>query len=266
MRVGIYYIAEKVRDEAIVTALCEKISLRGSEAVVFRSAEEIGGVDRLIVLGGDGTILRAAGRTSELGIPLVGVNYGTLGFLTEFEREDAPLSVDLALDGACPIVSHSMLEIELNGQKTHCLNELMLQRGVSARREIRIATIAVRIDGSFAGNFRADGLIVSTPTGSTAYSLSAGGSIMAPDCRTFMLTPVCAFSLKSRPIAYSDQSTLSFEFSEGQDGMMAYGDGKFLGEVRANDRLIVRKSSRSAQFLTRDRNGFFRRLTEKISY
>ena len=114
------------------------------------------------------------------------------------------------------------------------------------------------------GDFVADGLIVATPTGSTAYSLSAGGSIATPDCGIFLLTPVCAFSLKSRPIICPDSSLLSFGISEG-DFLMAYGDGVFLGKVGAEDRITVKKADRSARFLTRDIRGFFARLTKKIN-
>ncbi|MBO5045896.1 MAG: NAD(+)/NADH kinase [Clostridia bacterium] len=266
MKVGIFYKENKVRDESVIVHISQLIDRRGSKAVVFRSAEEIDGVDRLLVLGGDGTVLSAAKAASKTGVPIVGINYGTLGFLTEFERNEIENAVDLILDEECAVVSHAMLEVDLNGVKTHCLNEMTLHRNISAKKDVQIATITVKIDGSSAGDFRADGLIVCTPTGSTAYSLSAGGSIMTPDCPTFMITPLCAFSLKSRPIAYSDNSTLSFEFPSHLGSLILYGDGKFLGEVKGDDALIVRKSNRVVRFLTKDRNGFFRRLTEKISY
>lgn len=264
MRVGIFYKEKKVRNNEVASELAEEISRRGNKAVIFRSAEEIDGVDRLIVLGGDGTILSAARVTSEKDIPVVGVNFGTRGFLTEFERNDCMQAVSLALDPDCITISRSMLEVELNGQKTHCLNEMLLHRRMSDHSGAQIATFFVDIDGSDAGELRADGLIVCTPTGSTAYSLSAGGNILAPDCAAFLITPVCAFSLRSRPIAYSDRCTLSFRFLKEEPKLELYGDGKFLGEVGAEDKIFVRKSPRSATFLTRDKHAFFRRITEKI--
>ncbi len=264
MKVGIFYKEKKVPDQTVVTELSEEISRRKNEAVIFRSPEEIAGVDRLIVLGGDGTILNAAHASSEQKIPLVGVNFGTRGFLTEFEREDYMQAVSLALDPACPVVRRSMLELDFNGVKTHCLNEMLLHRRVSGKPNAQIATFCVDIDGSDAGELRADGLIVCTPTGSTAYSLSAGGNILAPDCAAFLITPVCAFSLRSRPIAYSDSCTLSFRFTDRDCTLELYGDGKFIGEASANDTLTVRKSPRCTAFLTRDKNGFFRKITEKI--
>ena len=109
----------------------------------------------------------------------------------------------------------------------------------------------------------ADGLIVATPTGSTAYSLSAGGSILTPDCAAFLLTPVCSFSMKARPTVFPDTGELGFTLAE-HDALMAYGDGEFLGSVTASTVLSVKRSCRTAKFLTRDPKGFFLKLTEKL--
>ena len=157
-----------------------------------------------------------------------------------------------------------MLEVDLNGMRSHCLNELSMLRPVTEAGENRVIKISIAIDGSSAGEIVADGLIVTTPTGSTAYSLSAGGCIMTPDVESFLLTPVCAFSMRSRPIACSDRSAISFAVEQGTE-LMLFGDGAFLGSAGAGDKLTVRKSERFATFLTRDKRGFFRRLTGKIN-
>ena len=167
------------------------------------------------------------------------------------------------LDERCARLQRSMLEAELNGKTFDCLNELALLHPVAPGRSNKVVRIAVTIDGSHAGEFVADGLIVSTPTGSTAYSLSAGGSIMTPDCETFQLTPVCAFSMRSRPIAYSDKSELGFSLLRGE--VVLYGDGVYLGQAGAGDTLSVRKSARSVTFLTRGLSEYFRRMTEKLN-
>ena len=261
MNIGIYFNRDQVREE-VARRLAALVFAAGHTAALFSDLDEIDG-DRLIVLGGDGTMLRAAKRASERGIPVAGVNFGRLGFLTEFEREEAERVVPLVLDERCAILRRAMLEVELNGQKFDCLNELALLHPVAPERDNRVVTISVTIDGSHAGEFVADGLIVTTPTGSTAYSLSAGGSIMTPDCETFQLTPVCAFSMRSRPIAYSNRSELGFSLPRGD--LVLYGDGVYLGKAGADDRLAVRKSARSAAFLTRGLSEYFRRLTEKIN-
>ena len=260
MRIGIYYNVAREIAESFRACLQKS----GAEVKILTRDEEICECDRMIVLGGDGTILHAAKRAATWGIPLVGVNYGRLGFLTEFEQDETDSLIELILDENCPCIERTMLEITLNGTSCLCLNELALLREISPERANRVESVAVRLNGSKAGDFVADGLIVATPTGSTAYSLSAGGSIATPDCGIFLLTPVCAFSLKSRPIICPDSSLLSFGISEG-DFLMAYGDGVFLGKVGAEDRITVKKADRSARFLTRDIRGFFARLTKKIN-
>ena len=262
MKVGIFYNSDQA-DACVAEELASRIRKAGHGAAVLSVLVAIGGGDWLIALGGDGTMLRAAKRASAAGIPIVGVNFGKLGFLTEFEREEYAKAVSLVLDEHCARIERSMLEVQLNGRTFDCLNELALLHPVAPGKENKVVTISVTIDGSHAGEFVADGLVVATPTGSTAYSLSAGGSIMTPDCATFQLTPVCAFSMRSRPIAYSDKSELGFSLPQG--ALVRYGDGSYLGEAGASDRLIVRKSERSATFLTRGLSEYFRRLTQKIN-
>lgn len=263
MNIGIFYNKLQVGYEA-ADRLADKINAMGGEARIFSDLEQVKDVDRLIVLGGDGTMLHAARRASELEIKLVGINYGHLGFLTEFECGEEDGAMALALDSACPLLERTILEVDFNGKKSHCLNELSLLRGVGADCDNKAVKISVTIDGSAAGVFNADGLIVTTPTGSTAYSLSAGGSIMMPECATFQLTPVCSFSLRSRPIAYPDCYELQI-FLPKSSKLILCGDGSYLGEASGGDSIKVRKAVRSAVFLTRNKHDCFRRITEKIN-
>ncbi len=263
MHIGIFYNQEQVGDE-VVSRIGQILRGRGARCDFFCAQEQIVPCDRLLVLGGDGTILHAAKRAAEWKIPLVGVNFGRLGFLTEFERGEVGEAVELLLSEECDTVERTMLEADLNGTKHVCLNELALLRGISPERAIRVETISVTLGGRSARDFLADGLIVATPTGSTAYSLSAGGSILMPDCNVFILTPVCSCSMRARPIVCSDRSVLDFSVEEG-DTLMAYGDGEFLGAIRRTDKLTVRRSGKRVRFLTRDPQGFFLRLTQKIN-
>ncbi len=263
MKVGVVYNRAQVeRDTA--SALAEKIEKVCKEAVLFTENEPFSDVERLIVLGGDGTMLHAAKQAASLQIPLVGVNFGRIGFLTEFERDELDDAVALVADPTCQILERTMLTVTFNGASADCLNELAILCPVTPARSTRVGRLSVTIDGSSTGEFAADGLIVATPTGSTAHSLSAGGSILMPDCATFLLTPVCAFSLKSRPIACPDRSVLRFAIPEGER-LLAYGDGDFLGEIQSGDDLSVTRSSRSALFLTRNKHEFFRRITQKLN-
>ena len=263
MKIGIYYNSMQVpRDTA--EKLARRISDLGGQVSVFCEPEAMKETERVIVLGGDGTVLRAARLASAYRIPIVGVNFGHLGFLTEFDGDEIERAADLVLSRNCPTIERSMLEVDINGTKTFCLNELSILRSVAPDSDNKSVKITVVIDGSRAGDFNADGLIVCTPTGSTAYSLSAGGSIMTPNCGTFQITPVCAFSLKSRPIAYPDSSELKFLLPKDRKLVLS-GDGIFLGEAGERDRIAVRKADRTATFLTKDKSEYFRRLTEKIN-
>ncbi len=264
MKVGVLYNRDRV-SEGSFPAIAERFARGGAEAVLFSSPEEIEGVDCLLILGGDGTVLRASKPASLYQIPIVAVNYGTLGFLTEFKRGELDAAVDFILSGKHVVLKRTMLEVVFRGKSTHCLNELVLSRPVSPEADSRLVKICVRIDGKEAGIFSADGLILSTPTGSTAYSLSAGGSVMSPDCRTFELTPICAFSLRSRPIVCSDGSTLRFTAEGHGGGLLLHGDGVFLGELDRGEELVVRRSERVATFWVKDEGDTFRRLTEIIN-
>lgn len=263
MKIGIFYHQDRTPQNA-VKDVADALTGRGAEVTLFTKGTDIGNIERLVVLGGDGTMLRAARRACLLGIPLVGMNYGTIGFLTEFEKDQTEELVELVLDKQCAKLHRSMLEINFGGNVFFSLNELTMMRTISADSKKNVARISVKIDDSPAGDFTADGLIVATPTGSTAYSLSAGGCILTPDCESFLLTPVCAFSMRSRPIACSDKSDLKFVFHTDSI-LLLHADGKFLGEAGENDFVVVRKAKQYATFLTQGRNNFFHRLTEKIN-
>ncbi len=262
MRIGVFFNKIQV-GEAAAYGICEALRREGADAEAFFDEEAIVGFDRLIVLGGDGTVLRAARRAAEENIPLFGINYGHTGFLTEFERDETEEAVSFALSN-CDCIERSMLEVDLNGNKTFCLNDCSLMRSVTPRGEYSVVKIGVRIDGTDAGEIVADGVVVATPTGSTAYSLSAGGCIMTPACKTFMFTPICPLSMKSRPIVYSETATLSLAVPEGKS-LLLYGDGRYLGEVRASDAVLIKRAARSVTFLTRNKKNYFLRITEKIS-
>lgn len=255
MKFGIYYHEKKVPPETV-----KKLERLLKDATAFTSMERFPKVDRLAVLGGDGAVLRAARKAAEVGVPLLGINFGNLGFLTEFERDELEEAAELLLRPSCPVMERAMLEITLGTQKFYCLNELSIMRKTDVSHG-GVVRIRAEIDSHPAGEFTADGLIVATPTGSTAYSLSAGGSILTPDCEAFLLTPVCSFSLRSRPLVCSDKSVLTFSFPE-RTSVVIHGDGRYLGETP--DEITVRRSERCAAFLTRGKIDFFRRLTEKI--
>ena len=146
MKVGVLYNRDRV-SEGSFPAIAERFARGGAEAVLFSSPEEIEGVDCLLILGGDGTVLRASKPASLYQIPIVAVNYGTLGFLTEFKRGELDAAVDFILSGKHVVLKRTMLEVVFRGKSTHCLNELVLSRPVSPEADSRLVKICVRIDG-----------------------------------------------------------------------------------------------------------------------
>lgn len=260
MKIGIFFNGAQV-DAATVTNLTETLAKRGAKTQTFSRTEELSALsaDCLLVLGGDGTVLRAAKYAGE--VPVMGINFGTLGFLTEFDRTEIASAVDSLFTNKLKPYFRSMLETERNGNKSYCLNELALFHRIREQSG-GIARMEMKIDGAFAGTVAADGLIISTPTGSTAYSLSAGGCVLAPDCGTFLITPVCSFSLNSRPVVFSDDSELTVR--TGSE-MSVVEDGSSQGETIIGDEITVRKASRKVCFLAREKSGFYRKLAQKIS-
>lgn len=263
MKIAVLYNPTQVQKD-VIDFILKRIGDCGHAAELFSSADEING-DRLLVLGGDGTVLRAAKAAAQKEMPIVAVNYGTLGFLTEFNREETDQAVDFILSEAHSVLNRSMIDVVWNNRHWHCLNEVVLSRKVAVETSDKVIRFHVAIDRNAAGDYAADGMIVATPTGSIAYSLSAGGSILTPDCENFILTPICAFSLKSRPIVCSDNSEISFVVAENGAEVALHGDGEFLGTAQGGDVVYVRKSKMKARFLLRKQGEFFHRLINKIN-
>lgn len=251
---------EPIQKELIRVLKEEKIAYR-----VFYSVEEIAvPVDVLIVLGGDGTILKVAIEAGRRGIRLLGINAGNLGFLTEFEGEQSCEAAAL-LRGPSETEKRSVLEISVNGNKFFALNEAVFHRHLNEEADNSVVAVKAEIDGKKVDNFIGDGVIVSTPTGSTAYSLSAGGPILTPDISAFILTPICAHSLHNRPIVYADSSEMRIILPDGGTSLALYCDGRHIGTVHAEDTVFLRKADFCVEFIKRKNNNFFDKLLIKLN-
>ena len=265
MKIGVVGNIVKIRDETVVGLFLRFLQTEGYEAVLFEKAEDIGGVDALVVLGGDGAILHAATEAARKNIKLIGINYGNLGFLTEYEKEETERVKELLSElreGSCPILRRTMLELEVNGQKHYGLNEVVLQRDYSAA-DTQIAKLNVKINGEDADTVVGDGLLLCTPTGSTAYSLSAGGALLTPQVPAFMLTPICAFSLNVRPLIFPDTDIVSMSVSKGK--VMLLIDGKQVSPIMEGMEVTVRKAPFTADFPRRGDSCFYRKIRTKLN-
>jgi NAD+ kinase len=223
-------------------------------------------LDFVIVLGGDGTLLSAARSVSAAGIPILGVNLGALGFLTEVPLDVLYPTLDSIDKGSCAIDVRSMVHCEIRREGSiitsfDALNDIVVGKGTIAR----LNHCDVYIDKVFVSRYQADSLIVSTPTGSTAYSLAAGGPIVMPNVEAFVVTPVSAHSLTHRPLVVRDTSEIEIVVMTGQEEAYLSIDGQAGMPMLDGDRVYCRKSQYEVKLL-HTQGTFFDVLRTKLKW
>lgn len=222
--------------------------------------------DLCLVLGGDGTLLGAARQVSGRGTPILGINLGSLGFLTAHPVEEATEMVRLYFQGALGRETRAMLQADLirNGQivGTQCvLNDAVLNKGSLAR----MMEFRLRVDGFDAATIQADGLIVATPTGSTAYSLSAGGPILHPALEAWVISPICPHSLTLRPTVVPSALSVSVSVGDTEDAHLTL-DGQLEYPLKPGDRVELRRADADLILLQNPALPFFRVLQQKLHW
>ncbi len=221
----------------------------------------------VVVLGGDGTMIAAARMIGEAEVPVLGINYGSLGYLTEFRIEELHSAVASVLDGAYETDHRVMLHAELfrNGEsiaKGRVLNDVVINKAALAR----IIAIEVRLNGLFVNSFRSDGLIIATPTGSTAYNLSAGGPIVYPSMNAVVLTPICPFTLSNRPIVIPDTAEIELKLENGNEGVILSLDGQTGFPLQVGDIVRIRKSRTKLDLVQPENRNYFDVLRKKLQW
>jgi NAD+ kinase len=220
----------------------------------------------VVVLGGDGTLLSAARSMAKAGIPVLGVNLGSLGFLTEVPLEELYPTLQGIEDGRCNVETRSMVHCEVLRKDSlvasyDAVNDIVVGKGTISR----LNHCDVYIDGAFVSVYKADSLIVSTPTGSTAYSLAAGGPILMPSVDAFVVTPVAAHSLTHRPLVVPDTSKIEIVVNTGHDEAYLSIDGQVGMPMYDGDRVACRKSEHQVKLL-RIEGTFFDVLRAKLKW
>ncbi len=223
-------------------------------------------LDFVIVLGGDGTLISASRAVARAGIPVIGVNLGSLGFLTEVPLEELYPTLEGLELGVCEIEERSMLHCELHRAGTcvaqfEALNDLVVGKSTISR----LNHCDVYVDNVFVSVYKADSLIVSTPTGSTAYSLAAGGPILMPSVEGFVITPVSAHSLTHRPVVVRDTSIIEIVARTGEEEAYLSIDGQVGMPMYDQDRVLCRKSDHKVR-LMRIKRTFFEVLRTKLKW
>ncbi|MBP5242164.1 MAG: NAD(+)/NADH kinase, partial [Clostridia bacterium] len=250
-------------DRSVVPKLAEALKARGNDVQILYSGSDLKGADRAIVLGGDGALLHTAVTAAKQNAEVMGINYGTLGFLCEFEAKETMQAVEL-ICGEHEILPRTMLKITVDDKEFYALNETVLQRDYARPYGNQVAEIGVLLNGHKTYDYVADGIVVATPTGSTAYSLSAGGSILTPDVKAFIVTPICALSLFARPTVISDENKVSFDLSNQKDKMNLFADGKPIASVTKESHILIEKAPFTANFITGNKNRLFATLYKKL--
>ena len=224
-------------------------------------------VDLVLVLGGDGTMIATARLLGDEEVPVLGVNYGGLGFLTEFRIEELYSGLEYALEGNYRLDKRVMLDVELHRgaqlvAHNRVLNDVVINKSALAR----IIEIDAYLNQQFVSSFRADGLIVSTPTGSTAYNLSAGGPIIFPSMNAVVITPICPFTLSNRPLVAPDSATIELLMKSDQEDITLTLDGQVGVPLTLDDRVVIRKGRTTFNLIQPSNRNYFDVLRDKLRW
>ena len=215
--------------------------------------------DAVIVLGGDGTILRIAAVASKANVPLLSVNLGHLGFLTELELNEIEVGLKKLAEGDYTVEERMMLSCNIDNREYLALNDVCLQRASRAR----LLKFKAFAGEEFVDALSADGVLVSSPTGSTAYSLSAGGPIISPKLSLMLMTPICAHTLRARPVVFSSDEILTFA-TEEKCGFSVVCDGVQIRNDKIVDTVKIQRSQHSLKLINFKQKNFFKRLQNKF--
>ncbi|MBI1178438.1 ATP-NAD kinase [bacterium] len=239
----------------------------GNDVPVLADANAVArAVEVLLVFGGDGTMLRAGRETAGSGTPIFGINTGHLGFLTGANLKQLPEALEQLSLGSFRVVDRAVIEargkVRQQAFDLLALNDIVISRGASSR----VIDLEVLVNGELLTRYRADGLIISTPTGSTAYSLSAGGAIVSPDAEVFALTPICPHTLSNRSVIVSLKSRLQVRVLNEKPATILSADGQIMQELAVGVEVLLRRSRRRVKLVQLDGQSFFGTLRAKLRW
>ena len=228
-------------------------------------------VELVVVLGGDGTLLGMAGHIGQAGsnVPILGLNFGSLGFLTEVTLPEIYASLEAAVDGTAPVEERMMLQVAVERGTERLASRTVLNDVVVTQGAIsRIIDLSVAVDGEFMMRVKADGLIIASPTGSTAYNLSAGGPIVHPRVDGLTITPIAPHTLTNRPVVVPGSSEIRIQpfMQTEQDEVFATFDGQALLRLKSDHTVSVKRADRPLRLVRASSRGYFQVLREKLKW
>lgn len=263
-----YVITNKSKDVSLETTLKIKDYLiaKGMHCILEDEVESFPkDIDCVLVLGGDGTLISAARELRNYNVPMLGINMGTLGYLTEVEIQNLEEALQQLVENGAIVEERMMLQGVLNNEvEDTALNDIVLTRFGS----LKLICFNVYVNGELLNSYQADGVIVSTPTGSTAYNLSAGGPIVEPTASMIVITPICSHALNTSSIVLSAEDEIVLEVAQGRDGGIEEAGVSFDGErniqVRTGDRIVIRKAVEKTKLLKLNKVSFLETLRKKM--
>jgi NAD+ kinase len=279
-KVGIIANIAKEKSSEYTASLREWMIGRGLEVYLEEGiAAKIGGlpgverrklwsiVDLIVVFGGDGTILRTARLVRDRDVPIVGINLGVFGYLTEVNLDEMYSALEVILAGEFQVEKRMMLDVEINGRgetllEGSVLNDVVINRGNLSR----IVDLETTVDDRYMTTFKADGLIISTPTGSTAYSLSAGGPIVFPELYSIIINPICPHTLTNRPIILPESAEIKVTLRTMEKGANVTLDGQVSFTVKSGDTVTIRKSRYVTTLVSSPHRGYLEILRTKLGW
>lgn len=280
-RVGLLGNSEKISCAPSVSRAAQLIRAAGREVFCDSATAKLaplkakicpdaaalaGEVDALLVFGGDGTLLRAAREIAGSQTPLLGINIGGLGFLTAVSSSDLPRALKQVWNGEFKFENRALIEASGNFRnesvRQTAFNDLVISRGVASR----LIELHVSVDGEPVTRYRCDGLIVSSPTGSTAYSLAAGGAIVFPTAEVFQLTPVCPHTLTNRSLILPLTSKIEIKVLNPKPATILSADGEVVAQLHAGDRITIFRSRRTVRLMHLEDSSFFESLRAKLHW
>lgn len=279
-RIGVLANTTKPNAAKVLAVIAERCAAYGMTLVVCDETAELlpdaervpeerlsRSIDLLIALGGDGTMLHAVRVLQHADIPVAGVNLGSLGFMTSVTQEEAGRVIDVVAEGSFRLSSRTLADCRVTGngrtsQPATALNDLVVGWGASPR----VITLQVAIDGTEVTSYVCDGLIVSTPTGSTGHNLSAGGPILHPETPAFVVNVICPHTLSTRPLVIPDHSVLTVEVVSASKDLILSIDGQEQDRVRQGDCLEIRKHESRVRFLHLPDYNYFSVLRQKLGW
>ena len=273
-RIGIITNSERDRDFAFTRQLVDWLpELNAAPAFDgdFIDVKDIGRLEAgllsrlyaLVVLGGDGTVLQAARLAAPHRLPLLGINTGTIGYITDIEPSEAYSSLERTLRGDFDLEERIMLEAAVEGSgeaPVLALNEVCVARSLPSQ----MIEVEVLVSGVFIANYRCDGVLVATPTGSTAYNLSAGGPLLKPELGALVITPICPHSLSHRPLVITGNDVVSLRLTGREQSGILIADSATVKVLSLTDTVLIRRSNHVTKIIKTNTLSFYDRLRIKI--